>query len=114
MHKKSLCTCSFAAPSCLCRWLGPDPPRLAGQYLGGAEDYHWGNTGFYMMADGTSSVLKCDATSPNCTKDMWMNQNPATELVDDIYYSANFCTRQSPSRPSFTTAAISPGGDFEA
>ena len=69
-----------------------------------------------MMADGTSSVLKCDATSPNCTKDMWMNQNPATELVDDIYYSANFCTQQSPSPPSLAPASVSPplfGGDFE-
>eukprot|EP01045_Picozoa_sp_COSAG04_P011598 COSAG04_NODE_751_length_10585_cov_8.084970_3_plen_71_part_00 len=69
-----------------------------------------------MMADGTSSVLKCDATSPNCTKDMWMNQNPATELVDDIYYSANFCTRQSSIPPPAAYRrhfAAALGGDFE-
>jgi|EP01043_Picozoa_sp_COSAG02_P053075 arylsulfatase B len=52
-------------------------------YLEAAEDYHWGNTD----AQGPE---KCNATSPICRKDMWHNLLPGHDVVDDIFYSANF------------------------
>ena len=48
------------------------------QYLGGAEDYHWGNAGYY-------TPEACDDQSPGCIKDMWQNQFPGTEVIDEIY-----------------------------
>ena len=49
---------------------------------------------------------KCDvdwnATTPACKavrgKDMWQNQLPATEIVDEIYYSTNFYSDQAVER----------------
>ena len=49
---------------------------------------------------------KCDvdwnATTPACKavrgKDMWQNQLPGTEIVDEIYYSTNFYSEQAVER----------------
>ena len=50
-----------------------------------AEDYHWGNTG----AQGPDH---CYVNGSNCIKDMWSDHSPGYEVVDHIYYSANFYT----------------------
>ena len=58
-------------------------------YLGGAEDYHWGNQANQGVDQGSNH---CSATARSCPKDMWHNQSPGIDIVDEIYYSANFYT----------------------
>jgi arylsulfatase B len=50
-------------------------------YLEAAEDYHWGNM---------KGPDKCDATNITCKKDLWHNLLPGHDVVDEIFYSANF------------------------
>ena len=57
-------------------------------YLEAAEDYHWGNR-------GDMGPEHCNASSPSCLKDMWLDHQPGYEVVDDIFYSANFYTTRA-------------------
>eukprot|EP00935_MAST-01C_sp_MAST-1C-sp1_P000143 g143.t1 len=52
-------------------------------YLNAAEDYHFGNAGYYQ-------TKQC--SDANCSKDMWHNHGPGADIVDQIYYSAEFYT----------------------
>ena len=55
-------------------------------YLAAAEDYHFGNAGYY-------DFCKCTAAgSKSCSKDMWHDHEPAVDIVDEMYYSTNYFT----------------------
>lgn len=56
-------------------------------YLGGGESYRWG--GRYGSPYNLSDVRHFD---------MWHNEAPATELIDDIAYSTNFYGAQAIQR----------------
>ena len=57
-------------------------------YLEAAEDYHWGNR-------GSIGPAHCNASAASCLKDMWHDHQPGYDVVDDIFYSANFYTTRA-------------------
>ena len=55
-----------------------DPRRLSAQYLEAAEDYHWGNV-------GGQGPEHCFVNASTCQKDMWHNELPGYDVVDEIF-----------------------------
>ena len=49
-----------------------------GQYLEAAEDYHWGNV-------GGQGPEHCFVNASTCQKDMWHNELPGYDVVDEIF-----------------------------
>ena len=58
-------------------------------YLNAAEDYHYGNKDYYTTQQCAAWASPDNGKS--CEKDMWHDHGPGSDIVDQIYYSANFC-----------------------
>ena len=51
---------------------------MSAQYLEAAEDYHWGNV-------GGQGPEHCFVNASTCQKDMWHNELPGYDVVDEIF-----------------------------
>ncbi len=56
-------------------------------YLGGGESYFW----------GCSGSKQCNADPTSAAHDMWHDDHAGADIVPEIYYSANFYTKQAVS-----------------